>query len=153
MSFAYPLIISNLFEFFAEFVAGSPGTLEVLQKSKGEILGLVVVFQTVLLLLTFLISIFLSHRIAGPLYKMSRAFEAVAKGDLKDDLQFRSKDHFKDLADEYNIMIRGVRHTLEKRSDSILAAIGKLEKANAKADPALRPEIEATLAVLREARD
>jgi len=152
VSFVYPVIIYNLIE-FANRLTTSPAATATLQSLKVEMLWLLILFQVSLILLTFLISIFISHRIAGPIYKLSKAFGAVTRGELNDELQFRAKDHFRDVADDFNIMVRGLRQNIEKSSDAILTAIAKLEKIAPTAAPAAQAEIEATLAVLREARD
>src|ERR1700722_2099189 len=71
LSFVYPAIVHNLFELFFRFLAHEPGgpPIESLLSTRREVLTLLIVLQLVLLLITFLISVFMSHRIAGPLYK------------------------------------------------------------------------------------
>jgi sensor histidine kinase YesM len=53
---------------------------------------------------SFVIGIFVSHRIAGPLIKMRKHFEGIAKGDFEEHaIYFRDKDYFKELAEAYNL--------------------------------------------------
>jgi hypothetical protein len=49
----------------------------------------------------------LSHRVAGPLYRLRRHFAAVAHGETLSDVRFRKGDFFPEVADAYNLqMIR-----------------------------------------------
>ncbi len=56
----------------------------------------------------------MSHRVAGPLYKLTQFFQLAKQGDLHTELYFREKDHFKEIADEYNQMITAIRSRQEK---------------------------------------
>ena len=70
--------------------------------------------QLFLLAVTFLISIFLSHRIAGPVYRMRKVFEAARSGPLPQSVKFRKDDHFNELAQEYNLLAIHVKEILGK---------------------------------------
>ncbi|MGZ3691766.1 MAG: hypothetical protein ACXVAX_09690 [Pseudobdellovibrio sp.] len=55
-------------------------------------------------LLSLIIGLVISHRIAGPLLKLKQHFEAVAQDPANDKpIKFRDNDFFKDLADSYNL--------------------------------------------------
>ena len=51
------------------------------------------------------ISVFLSHRIAGPLFRFERSVEEITKGNLAFCIVLRKKDEGKELADLMNTMI------------------------------------------------
>jgi methyl-accepting chemotaxis protein len=51
---------------------------------------------------TTFVVLFVSHRIAGPLYKLESALERVAGGDLSFDIHFRQKDEAKKMAEVFN---------------------------------------------------
>ncbi|HWR57575.1 MAG TPA: methyl-accepting chemotaxis protein [Thermodesulfovibrionales bacterium] len=53
-----------------------------------------------------LVSLFLSHRIAGPLYRLERSVEELTKGNLSFNITLRRKDELKELAASLNEMIR-----------------------------------------------
>src|SRR5690242_20117115 len=74
LSLAYPLIISNIVEYFIHYLAQDPmgPGLAVLEKTKTEAGMLLWIMEFIFLSLAFIISIFMSHRIAGPLYKLHR---------------------------------------------------------------------------------
>lgn len=49
----------------------------------------------------------LSHRVAGPLYRLRKHFNSVAHGETFSDVRFRKGDFFQEVADAYNLqMIR-----------------------------------------------
>ncbi len=46
--------------------------------------------------------IILSHRIAGPLYRLEKHLEGLGEGKKLTALKFRKNDYFQDLAQSYN---------------------------------------------------
>lgn len=56
-----------------------------------------------------LVGIFLSHKIAGPLYRLKRHMIGIGKGSLPTELRFRKGDHLHDIADAFNEMVEGLR--------------------------------------------
>lgn len=55
------------------------------------------------------VGIFLSHKIAGPLYRLKRIMLEIGKGTLPRELRFRKGDHMHDMADALNEMVTGLR--------------------------------------------
>ena len=150
LSFIYPIIIDSLFGYLVHFLPSS-APLDVIRDMQRSLFWTLVLLQAIFLGLTFLISIFMSHRIAGPIYKLSKWFDEAKKGNLKDDLFFRKKDHFKEIAEDYNEMIRGVKGILDQKTTAISSAVSELEPLARGADPETRQKLEATLAKLRAA--
>ena len=60
------------------------------------------VSSAVIALILTVHGIFLSHKIAGPLYHLRRHMLEVARGEREDAVHFRKNDYFKDLEDAYN---------------------------------------------------
>ena len=46
--------------------------------------------------------LFYSHRLAGPVYRLERHLEKIIDGNYDEELHFRKKDEFKQLADIIN---------------------------------------------------
>jgi len=44
----------------------------------------------------------MSHRVAGPLYRMQEHLNSVAEGKVDRPLKFRQKDYFQEIAEAYN---------------------------------------------------
>lgn len=51
------------------------------------------------------LSLFLSHRIAGPLYRFEKSIEEIIRGNLSFRIKLRKKDEAKELAESINRMI------------------------------------------------
>jgi sensor histidine kinase YesM len=149
LSIVYPLIIYSLFNYFLRYLSLDPNgpSLVGLQDVKGQIVWLLVVFQLVFLVVTFLISIFVSHRIAGPLYKLRRFFNEAKAGQMGQTLRFRKKDHFQNVAAEYNEMMVEIRAKFDGSRQALNGAIELLEKAGKSADN------DKILSGLKQARD
>jgi nitrogen fixation/metabolism regulation signal transduction histidine kinase len=145
------MIIYTLFNFFiryAERISNGPPPA-LIQNMRGEILMLLVLLQVVFLLVTFLMSIFMSHRIAGPIFKLTQFFEKARAGDLHTELFFREKDHFQELAGQYNAMIQGIKSHYESQASSVTQAIEDIEKLLPAVSPEARPVVENALSSLR----
>ncbi|MDD9301718.1 MAG: methyl-accepting chemotaxis protein [Desulfobacter sp.] len=55
-----------------------------------------------------LVTLLVSHKIAGPMYRFEADIQRVARGDLKFRIQIREKDQFQDLAVSLNQMIKAL---------------------------------------------
>jgi len=51
----------------------------------------------------------LSHRIAGPLYRLKKHMDAVSTGSITNDVKFRKKDYFPEVADGFNGVMKRIR--------------------------------------------
>ena len=144
LSFVYPLIIYSLFDFFVRYAAADPNgpPIQALMGTRHEIMILLVLLQVTFLFISFLISIFMSHRIAGPLHKLGQFFEQAKNGDLNAKLTFRERDHFKEIAIQFNEMTQAIR----TREDTVIQDI---ERALPGATPDGRAALEHALAHLR----
>lgn len=155
LSLVYPLIIRSIFDYFLDRAAQNPfGPLVAdIETIKRQIIWLLALMQGLFLSVTVLVSIFVSHRIAGPLYKL-RVFMLKARdGNLKDELHFRTHDHFQDLAKTYNEMTDGLRATIARKMAKAATAAAQIEKALERTtDPAGRQELEKAMAAIREIR-
>ena len=67
----------------------------------------------------FIAGIFVSHRIAGPLYRIERSAEAIRKGDLTVNFHVRKDDDIKDTA-----------HILDEMVDTLQADVMKIKAAS-----------------------
>jgi methyl-accepting chemotaxis protein len=78
--------------------------------------------------------------------------EKARDGDLKQELHFRSADHFKELAQGYNEMLDGIRASLAKKMSASASAAAQIERALTHVnDPAVRQELESALREIRSA--
>jgi methyl-accepting chemotaxis protein len=55
--------------------------------------------------LVVILSMFLTHRFAGPIFRFEKSIEDMTKGNLNFRIYLRAKDEGKDLAEKINILI------------------------------------------------
>lgn len=64
-------------------------------------------------------SIFMSHKIAGPLYRLEKSIRAIAAGDLTLKFKLRKGDELLKLADELEIMTRSMEDMVGRVKGSL----------------------------------
>jgi hypothetical protein len=65
----------------------------------------IIPFQLLLTALVILASIFLTHKVAGPLYKLKNHLMHIREGDPITPLEFRTGDNFPDVAEEVTLFL------------------------------------------------
>lgn len=78
--------------------------LGVTEAAKSFLLFLIP-FQFLLTALVILTSIFLTHKVAGPLYKLKNHLIHIREGDPITPLDFRAGDNFMDVAEEVTLFL------------------------------------------------
>jgi HAMP domain-containing protein len=76
---------------------------------------LIIILPIVFAVLAIIV-IFISHRIAGPLYRLKMYMEKVENGDYSVKLNFRKNDAIHDIADGFNRMVQGIKENFEKHT-------------------------------------
>ena len=77
------------------------------------------------------LSIFISHKVAGPLYRLKKSLLQVAQGDLNVVIKLRKRDDLKDLAEHVNMLIEELRTfatTARNDYDLLSGCIQELEQ-------------------------
>ncbi len=131
---AFPLFILNMFETSAEhsLVTNNPIAQNALNQARKEFIALMVVLETCFVLMTFVLAIFHSHKIAGPLYKLKISMQALKQGVLDRHISFRAKDNFPELADEFNDMSDAIFARRRKELEAINNILPTVEKLHTK---------------------
>lgn len=97
----------------------------------------VIIAELISIFVVAFICIFVTHTIAGPVYRMERVVRNIGEGDLTHFTKLRPKDELKDLADAMNDMTMGLRNkvinlkeVLSQIDESIAAtkSTGKIDK-------------------------
>lgn len=70
----------------------------------------VITAQLISIFVVAFICIFVTHTIAGPVYRMEKVVRNIGEGDLTHFIKLRPKDELKDLADAMNEMTMGLRN-------------------------------------------
>jgi len=78
--------------------------LEVLSKVNYQLWPRLFIF----LILIGLLSLFLSHRIAGPIYRFQEILQEAEKGNLSQAVHLRKTDEFKELSKDFNLFLKNL---------------------------------------------
>lgn len=73
------------------------------------------------------ISMYLSHKIAGPIYRLERYLTDMAAGQLVAHVKLRKGDEFGSLAAKINDVTDSLRATITNQRSSMLKIIGELD--------------------------
>lgn len=81
----------------------------------------------------FLAGIFISHKIAGPMYRFERSAEAVKEGNLKIHFKVRKNDEMKKTASVLESMVESLRSdisSIKKAKEELKIEIAKISNNN-----------------------
>lgn len=100
-SLVYPLTIYELIE---SLVAQSNSEViaSALTRNRMKLILVLGLFQTGFTALVFVICIFQSHKIAGPMYKLKKFLQSIKDGNPPTKLFFRKGDNFQEIAEAFN---------------------------------------------------
>ncbi|MCK4463032.1 MAG: HAMP domain-containing protein, partial [Candidatus Omnitrophica bacterium] len=81
-----------------------------------------------LAVLIFIGGIFISHKIAGPMYRFEQSAEAIKEGDLKVHFRIRKNDEMKKIASTLEDMVEALRSDFEKIKITSNVLKGKINR-------------------------
>lgn len=98
-----PYILTLYFDFYSlSEKAEAARTLLILHSTVWPgIAGIILLFGA--------LSIFITHKIAGPLYRMKKSISEIIKGNLDVKVNLRKNDDLKDLAEHVNMLAEELR--------------------------------------------
>lgn len=70
-----------------------------------------------------MIGIFISHKVAGPLYRLKRYMQYIRNGEYSNEIRFRTGDQLHDMADTFNEMAM----SLEMRKEIDILYLERME--------------------------
>jgi len=68
----------------------------------------------------FILGLLFSHKIAGPLYRIEKTIDEIAKGSLGLKIKLRRGDELKDLAEVVNGLTENLRNSIDLSNETIL---------------------------------
>jgi methyl-accepting chemotaxis protein len=125
-SLIYPVLIYNLITSYrnnitrnlVKICANEKEEIASISKSvsnqRENLIYLLIFGQLIFTGLIFIISIFFSLKIAGPIYKTQKYLKKIAQGNGLGKLTFRNEDYFKDLADDFNNTFTNLQNSYNK---------------------------------------
>jgi signal transduction histidine kinase len=127
----YPMMVLDIFdEYAAAVMKFSPKSKAAILEKKSAFMWTMVLWSVGITLLVFSSIIFITHRIAGPIYKLQKYLRGIREGTENDRLYFRKGDYFMDLAQDVNLTMDSLQKhkTSDKENlEEIVAYIKNLE--------------------------
>ena len=103
----------------ADSITGSDVELIVKQEKRIVVGSLMKVFFAVALIMVIL-GVYITHKMAGPIFALQRRMKEVVHGDFKATLfKVRRGDEFQDLIESYNAMIFAFDHKFKEHENEI----------------------------------
>lgn len=137
----YLLIYMNNLTFVKYNLHMTPEFLTLLHKQGRVVIGAWIGSFSVVAIILFITGIFLSHRMAGPLFAFTREIKKLKKGDLTAHLELRKRDEFKELKAPFNQWVECLQHMalqdiekISKLSRDLEALIAQIQKEAPSAD-------------------
>mgnify|MGYP003350241786 CR=1 FL=1 len=126
----FPIFVYTLLESMEShsLFSKSSAALNALREARSDMVLFFVVMSVVASLTAFLLALFHSHKIAGPLYKLRMSMVAMQQGVLNQHIKFRSKDNFMELADGFNAMTDSIFIRRRRDFERVNSVIPKLER-------------------------
>ncbi len=119
------LIMGDIYYLFGRDVVSDlmdPGLYELFLNNNKVLLAKLVIY----LVVVGVVTVFLSHKLAGPIYRFEQSAKVVGGGDLTYRVHLRKGDELMDLQDEFNRMLESLqgrvvkdRHLAEKISRAL----------------------------------
>jgi methyl-accepting chemotaxis protein len=81
----------------------------------------VIIVLTIVSLATIVVTLFVSHKIAGPLYRVKVGMKTLEDGDFSEDFRIRRLDQLQDLATTFDSMIKRIRGELKALKEGFRA--------------------------------
>ena len=116
-------------------IANTPDlTLDKLSDIFDTVNGILMHWIVVFILAIAILSIFVSHKIAGPVYRLEETSKLIASGDLTQQIQLRQGDELRDLQEAFNQMSESLRKMVGKDREVIDKLVATTNRLRDKID-------------------
>ena len=108
----------------------------------------IIVATVIVGIATIILTLFISHKIAGPLYRFKKELSSVESGDLSRNFNIRKSDQLQELALSMNNMINKLRANLaeiKKQYSSLINSWDKLLSSTISKDKDVAEEMKKAL--------
>lgn len=102
-----------MIDFFNELMARFSPVADALRFAQNDLLLFLSLIQFLFILLCFIILIFLTHKVAGPMHKLKNHLADIRQGKEITLLTFRKGDHFQDVAEEVSLFLQTIAQNQE----------------------------------------
>ncbi|MBU0946076.1 MAG: PAS domain S-box protein [Proteobacteria bacterium] len=114
--------------FIKEHIEDSRRTVKIAKKNIIHTRNLVLIFSTLILILSVILAFFISRLISRPILKLTEAAAQIGKGSLDTKIEIQSKDEIGELADSFNKMVKNL-HMITVSRDTFALEVVERKKA------------------------
>lgn len=90
--------------------------------------SMIMVKMVLYLGIIFLMSLFVSHRFAGPIYRFEKSAQIVSTGDLTHRVSLRTGDDLLELQEEFNNMVASLQSQVKKERSLVQHLASRMEQ-------------------------
>ncbi|MGO9839505.1 MAG: hypothetical protein ACLP1X_35440 [Polyangiaceae bacterium] len=95
-----------------------------------RMIGSLVGGLALMVVLIGMLGIYITHKVAGPVYKMTRLLKQVGDGNLHVDARLRKGDELRDFFETFTRMVGGLREIEKRQLAEIEGALAALERGS-----------------------
>lgn len=107
-------------DFLDELTVHYPDMLNMVHDFKANLIIIMLPIQIVLTGTVFLVMIFVTHKIAGPMVKLQNHLGGIREGDASSPLTFRKGDYFPEVAEEVSLFLKTVQQKHEEDFEYVI---------------------------------
>jgi hypothetical protein len=93
-----------------------------------RMIGSLVGGLALMVVLIGMLGIYITHKVAGPVYKMTRLLKQVGDGNLHVDARLRKGDELRDFFETFTRMVRGLREIEKRQLGEVDAAVAAVDR-------------------------
>lgn len=109
----YPFLIYDVISRISARYANEIST-DYLDTMKVRLVTMLSLYELLIISIVFIVCIFQSHKIAGPIYKLRKILNNIKNGGSFERVSFRKGDNFPELATDFNEVFSYVQNTHNK---------------------------------------
>ena len=94
--------------------------------------AIILIKLSLYLIIMLLISLYVSHRFAGPIYRFEKSAQIVSSGDLTHRVSLRTGDELLELQEEFNGMLASLQALVQKDRNLAARVAERLEAVSRK---------------------
>jgi methyl-accepting chemotaxis protein len=128
----------------------SSAALQALKETRFDLLVFLCLSALVTITSAFALSLFHSHKIAGPLYKLRMAMISLQQGVLDRRISFRRGDNFMEMADGFNAMVDSISIRRQRDFERVQSVLPKLERLQSSLSGEAQATVSQVLMALQE---
>ena len=120
VNFKGNVVMMDLAKARREFIVDAVPSMQTkLEAQDRDLQRLLAVSSTLLIACVMAGVVVLTHRSAGPVRNVQNNMKRVAAGELSHYVTLRSRDHFKSLAEDFNLMMRALRKKTQQDAEAL----------------------------------